>query len=86
MDVRTQKILQKELEKSIKKVSKYPKGFEFTVNYAQLPSKGKENAMHWLMDKLCELGYLECIAVGHSLADIRGESGRWCTDETFRKI
>ena len=86
MDKRTQEILQSELKKSIKKVSKYPEGFEFTINYTQLPSKGKENAMHWLMDKLCELGYLECIAIGHSLEDLRGESGRWCTEETFRRI
>jgi hypothetical protein len=86
MDKRTQEILQNELDKSIEKVSKYPKGFEFTINYTQLPSKAKENGMRLLMDKLCELGYLESIAIGHSLKDLRGESGRWCTEETFRRI
>ena len=54
MDKRTEEVLQKELEESIK--------------------------------KLCELKLLECIAIGHSIEDLTGESGRWCTEETYRRL
>ena len=82
MDTRTKD----ELNKCIEKIRNYPKGFEFTINYAQIPTKAKENGMHWVLDKAKENGLIESIAIGHSMEDLTGESGRFCTEETFRRL
>ena len=77
---------EKEVNKCIKKIKNYPKGFEFTINYSQIPTTEKENGMHFVLDKACKMGLIECVAIGHSLADLRGESGRFCTEKTYRRI
>ena len=80
------KIFKTELDKSIEKIKSYPKGFEFTIKYSSLPSKEKENGMRWILESARKLGLIESIAIGLSLRDIRGESGRINNEEKFRKI
>lgn len=82
MDKKTQV----ELEKALNKIKDYPQGFEFTIKYSTIPTKAKENALRWVLDKAIELGYIESISIGLSLADIRGESGRFCNEESFRRL
>ena len=61
-----------------KKIKAYPKGFEFTLNYSQIP-KAKANALKVIMADAVEQGYLESSAIGLSL---KGEF----VSETFRKL
>ena len=60
------------------KIRAYPKGFEFTLNYAQIP-RAKANALKIVMKDAIEQGLLESVATGVAL------DGTF-TDETFRKI
>lgn len=75
-----------EVMKAINKIKGYPKGFEFTINYSSIPTKAKENGMRYILRKAKEMGLIECIGTGLSLADITGESGRINNEETFRRI
>lgn len=68
----------KEYELCMNKIKKYPKGFEFTLNYAQIPTP-QANALKVIMADAIEGGLIESIAIGLSLEGIQ-------TDETFRKL
>lgn len=63
---------------AFKKIRAYKKGFEFTLNYAQIPTP-QANALKIIMRDAIEQGLLESIAIGLSL---EGKQ----TDETFRKL
>ena len=63
---------------AFKKIRAYKKGFEFTLNYAQIPTP-QANALKIIMQDAIEQGLLESIAIGLSL---EGKQ----TDETFRKL
>ena len=76
----------KEIEKALEKIKNYPTGFKFTINYASLPTKAKENGMRYVLVKAEELGYIKSVSISHSLTDLRGESGRFCTEETFLRL
>ncbi len=60
------------------KIKKYRKGFEFTLNYAQIPTP-QANALKIVMADAIKEGLIESIAIGLSLEGIQ-------TDETFRKL
>ncbi len=60
------------------KIKSYPTGFEFTLDYEQIP-RAKGNALKIIMQDAIDKGYLESTAI--HLA-ITGEM----TAETFRKI
>lgn len=75
-----------EVNKALEIIRGYPMDFKFTVNYASLPTRAKENGMRYVMDKAIALGYIKSVSIGHSLADLRGESGRFCTEETFIRL
>lgn len=75
-----------EVMKAINKIKSYPKGFEFTIKYSSLPTKAKENGMRYILKKASDMGLIENIATGLSLADITGESGRINNEETYRRI
>lgn len=62
----------------MRKIKAYKKGFEFTINYAQIPT-GKANALKIVLHDAVDQGLLENIADGWSL------DGK-IEDETFRKI
>ena len=61
-----------------KKIKSYRKGFEFTLNYSQIPTP-KANALKIVMSDAIEQGLIESIQIGLSL------EGDWVS-ETFRKI
>ena len=75
---------QKELDKCIDKIRNYHKGFEFTIHFSEM-TKPQENAMRLILKKAEAEGLIESIAIGHSLEDLRGESGRFNCEETFRR-
>ena len=60
------------------KIRSYRKGFEFTLNYARIPTP-QANALKIVMRDAIEMGLIESIAIGLSL---EGKQ----TDETFRKV
>lgn len=62
----------------MKKIRSYRKGFEFTLNYAAIPTP-QANALKIVMRDAIEQGLLESIATGWSLECT-------ITDETFRKL
>lgn len=61
-----------------RKIKSYRKGFEFTLNYAHIPTP-KANALKIVMRDAIDQGLIESIAIGLSL---EGKQ----TDETFRRI
>ena len=61
-----------------KKIEKYPKGFEFTVYYSQIPLP-KRRAMIYLLDDCEKEGLIESIAFGIGL-DLERK------DETFVRL
>lgn len=76
----------KELLKLVDRIRKYPKGFEFTVNYAAIPTKAKRNGMNWVLKEARDQGLIESISMGMSFEDFRGESGLFCSEETFKRL
>lgn len=68
----------KEYEEVVEKIKNYPKGFTFTLNYAEIPHK-KGNALKVVTQDCIENGILESISIGLSL------DGKQ-TDETFRRL
>ena len=62
----------------MKKINAYRKGFEFTLNYARIPTP-QANALKIVMRDAVEQGLVESIAIGLSLEGTQ-------TDETFRKL
>lgn len=60
------------------KIKAYSKGFEFKLNYAQIPP-AKANGLKFIMRDAIEQGLIECISTGWSL------EGK-IVDETFRKL
>ena len=68
----------KEYAICINKIKAYKKGFEFTLNYEQIPTP-QANALKIVMRDAIAMGYLESIAFDLNL---EGEQ----TAETFRKI
>ena len=67
-----------EYELCFKKIRAYKPGFEFTLNYAAIPTP-RANALKIVMHDAIEQGLIESIATGWSL------EGK-ITDETFRKL
>ena len=61
-----------------KKIKAYPKGFKFTLHYAQIP-QAKANALRIIMRDAVKQGYIECIATDLSLDLVE-------TAETFRRL
>lgn len=74
----------KELLNWVETIRKYKSGFEFTVHYADA-TNGQYNALKWILNEAQNQGLIESISIGLSLEDIRGESGRFCCEETFRR-
>ena len=74
-----------ELMKHVDTIRSYKRGFEFTIPYYKM-TRGQINAMNWVTKKAEDLGLIRSISIGHSLEDLRGESGRWCSEETFERI
>lgn len=62
----------------MKKIRAYKKGFEFHLNYAQIP-RPQGNALKIVMRDAIEMGLIESIAVDFGLDCVQ-------TGETFRKI
>ena len=62
----------------MEKIRSYPKGFEFTLNYARIPTP-KCNALKIIMEDAIQNGLLESVALGVSI------EGKF-VDETFRRI
>lgn len=58
----------KEYAECMEKIKNYPKGFEFTVYYGQIP-KAKANALEVLTNDCIKAGILESIGIG---LDIQG--------------
>lgn len=79
------KEIENELMKYIETIRSYKKGFEFDIPYYEM-TDGQYNAMRWIGRKAQELGLIKVISIGHSLEDLRGESGRWCSEETWKRI
>ncbi|ADL36093.1 hypothetical protein bpr_II155 (plasmid) [Butyrivibrio proteoclasticus B316] len=75
-----------ELNSALDRIKNYPKGFEFTIKYSEISSKAKLNALELVLNKARELKYIKSIAIGHSMADLTGESGRFCSEETFKRL
>ena len=63
---------------AFKKIRAYSKGFEFTLNYEQIPTP-QANALKIIMHDAKEQGLIESIAID---LDINGTQ----TAETFRKL
>ena len=61
-----------------KKIKSYPKGFEFTLDYEQIP-RPQANALKIVIRDAIEQGYLENVATNLNL-DLE------ITAETFRKL
>ena len=79
------KEIENELMEHVETIKSYKSGFEFTIPYYRM-TDGQYNAMRWVLRKAEELGLIEHISVGLSFEDIRGESGRWCSEETWKRI
>ena len=77
--------VKQEIEKCVDKIRNYPKGFEFTLYYNRM-SMGQYNAMQIITKKAIDEGLIECKSIGLSFEDIRGESGRSCSEETFIRL
>lgn len=75
-----------ELMRLVDRIRNYKHGFEFTVNYASVPTKAQLNGLNWVLNKAKEIGLITSIAIGHTLEDLRGESGLFCSEETFRRL
>ena len=76
---------EKELMKVVDKIKRYKKGTTFTIPYYQMTIP-QLNGMRWVVNKAEDLGLIKSVAISHSLADLRGESGRFCSEETFKRI
>ena len=74
------------LNELVERIKGYKQGFEFTVRYCDVPTKAQLNGLDWVLRKAKELGYIKSIAIGHSLEDLRGKSGRFCSEETFVRL
>lgn len=67
-----------EYAQAMNKIRSYRKGFEFTLNYAKIPTP-QANALKIIMEDAIEIGLIESIAIGLAL------DGTF-TDETYRKV
>lgn len=67
-----------EYAQAMEKIKRYPKGFEFTLKYSQIP-RPQANALKIIMKDCIESGLVESIALGVSI------EGKF-VDETFRRI
>ncbi len=68
----------KNYEDAVNKIKGYSKGFEFTLNYSEIP-KPQGNALKVIMDDCIRGGIVESISIGVSL---QGKP----VDETFRRL
>ena len=68
----------KDYKEAVEKIKRHRKGFEFTLNYAEIP-KAKGNALKVITKDCIENGILESIAIG---LDIQGNF----VDETYRRL
>ena len=75
----------RELDKCVDKIRRYPKGFEFTINYSAMP-KAKYNAMRIVLDDAKRLGLIKSVAIGLSFESMLGETNCYENEETFRSI
>lgn len=67
-----------EYAQAMEKIKRYPSGFEFTLNYARIPTP-QANALKIVMKDAIQNGLLESVALGLSV------EGKF-VDETFRRI
>lgn len=81
MDKKTKK----QLLDWVETIRKYPKGYEFTINYTET-TKGQFNALQWIVREAMNQKIIECISTGISLEDCRGETGRPFSEETFKRL
>ncbi len=77
--------VKQEIKKCVDKIRSYPQGFEFTLYYNRM-SMGQYNAINIVTKKAEEEGLIKSISIGLSLEDIRGESDRSCSDETYVRL
>lgn len=75
----------RELDKCVDKIRRFPKGFEFTINYSAM-SKAKYNAMRIVLDKAMKLDLITSVAIGLSFESMLGETNCYANEETFRRI
>lgn len=76
---------EKQLMEYVNTIRRYKKGFEFTLPYYEM-TDGELNAMKWIVKKAEKLKLIKSVSIGLSFEDVRGESGRFCSEETFRRI
>jgi hypothetical protein len=63
---------------AVEKIKSYRKGFEFTLNYANIP-KAKGNALRIITKDCIDAGIIESIGIGIDL------QGNFC-DETYKRL
>ena len=68
----------KDYEDAVNKIRGYSKGFEFTLNYSEIP-KPQGNALKVITWDCIKAGIIECISIGLTL---QGE----LVEETFRRL
>ena len=67
-----------EYKKCVDKIKGYSKGFEFTLDFRQIP-KAKANALDIVLVDCLNNGLLECTSIGLSLTGER-------TTETYKRV
>ena len=67
-----------EYAKCINKIENYKKGFCFTINFSNIPTR-KANALKVVLQDCCDMGLIESISIGLSL------TGDF-VDETYRRV
>lgn len=75
----------RELDKCVEKIRRYPKGFEFTINYSVLPRE-KYNAMRFVLDVAEMFGLIKSVSIGLSLESMTGKTNCYANEETFRRV
>ena len=65
-------------KEAVNKIKGYSKGFEFTLDYSNIP-KAKGNALKIITNDCIKAGIIESISIGLTL---QGEP----VDETFRRL
>ena len=68
----------KDYIEAVEKIKGYPIGFEFTLNYSEIP-KAKGNALKIITEDLIDDGILKSVAIG---IDVQGN----LCNETYKRI
>lgn len=79
------KEIENQLMEYVDMIRKYKKGFEFTIPYYKM-TDAQLNAIKWVTKKAEELKLIRSISIGLSFEDVCGESGRFCSEETWKRI